>query len=109
MALVSLRGALNVQISSQQAVKLGTIIPILQMRKAQRSEVIGRGRTVSGREKRGSGWWSGRDGEACSWLSVSLHPEQQAVQGVLCKGDSRQSRLLGLVRRRLENDAQEHA
>lgn len=33
----------------------------------------------------------------------------QAVQGVLCKGDSRQSRLLGLVRYRLENDAQEHA
>lgn len=32
-----------------------------------------------------------------------------AVQGVLCKGDSRQSRLLGLVRYRLENDAQEHA
>lgn len=32
-----------------------------------------------------------------------------AVQGVLCKGDSRQSRLLGLVRYRLENDVQEHA
>lgn len=32
-----------------------------------------------------------------------------AVQGVLCKGDSRQSRLLGLVRCRLENDAQEYA
>lgn len=32
-----------------------------------------------------------------------------AVQGVLWKGDSRQSRLLGLVRCRLENDAQEHA
>lgn len=32
-----------------------------------------------------------------------------AVQGVLCKGDSRQSRLLGLVRYRLENGAQEHA
>lgn len=32
-----------------------------------------------------------------------------AVQGVLCKGESRQSRLLGLVRCRLENDAQEHA
>ncbi|XP_052572516.1 LOW QUALITY PROTEIN: type II inositol 1,4,5-trisphosphate 5-phosphatase [Peromyscus californicus insignis] len=32
-----------------------------------------------------------------------------AVQGVLCTGDSRQSRLLGLVRYRLENDAQEHA
>lgn len=32
-----------------------------------------------------------------------------AVQGVLCKGDSRQSRLLGLVRYRLENDIQEHA
>lgn len=54
-------------------------------------------------------WWSGSDGEACSWLSVSLHSEQQAVQGVLCTGDSRQSRLLGLVRYRLENDAQEHA
>lgn len=32
-----------------------------------------------------------------------------AVQGVLCKGDSRQSRLLGLVRYRLENGIQEHA
>lgn len=33
-----------------------------------------------------------------------------AVQGVLCKGESRQSRLLGLVRyRRLEDDVQEHA
>lgn len=32
-----------------------------------------------------------------------------AVQGVLCKGDSRQSRLLGLVRYRLGNDVQEHA
>lgn len=32
-----------------------------------------------------------------------------AVQGVLCKGDSRQSRLLGLVRYRLENGVQEHA
>uniref|UniRef100_A0A8C5LKP2 Type II inositol 1,4,5-trisphosphate 5-phosphatase n=1 Tax=Jaculus jaculus TaxID=51337 RepID=A0A8C5LKP2_JACJA len=34
---------------------------------------------------------------------------QQAVQGVLCKGDSRQSRLLGLVRCRLEDGSQEHA
>lgn len=48
-------------------------------------------------------------GRFALWLSVSLHSEQQAVQGVLCKGDSRQSRLLGLVRYRLENDAQEHA
>ncbi|ERE85636.1 type II inositol-1,4,5-trisphosphate 5-phosphatase-like protein [Cricetulus griseus] len=44
-----------------------------------------------------------RSAEPCS------SPEQQAVQGVLCKGDSRQSRLLGLVRYRLENGAQEHA
>uniref|UniRef100_H2R981 Type II inositol 1,4,5-trisphosphate 5-phosphatase n=1 Tax=Pan troglodytes TaxID=9598 RepID=H2R981_PANTR len=33
----------------------------------------------------------------------------QAVQGVLCEGDSRQSRLLGLVRYRLEHGGQEHA
>nr|KAF6444001.1 inositol polyphosphate-5-phosphatase B [Molossus molossus] len=33
----------------------------------------------------------------------------QAVQGVLCEGDSRQSRLLGLVRCRLEHGGQEHA
>uniref|UniRef100_A0A2K6C8T5 Inositol polyphosphate-5-phosphatase B n=1 Tax=Macaca nemestrina TaxID=9545 RepID=A0A2K6C8T5_MACNE len=33
----------------------------------------------------------------------------QAVQGVLCEGDSRQSRLLGLVRYRLEHGSQEHA
>ncbi|XP_045154836.1 type II inositol 1,4,5-trisphosphate 5-phosphatase [Echinops telfairi] len=32
-----------------------------------------------------------------------------AVQGVLCEGDSRQSRLLGLVRHRLEQGGQEHA
>lgn len=32
-----------------------------------------------------------------------------AVQGVLCEGDSRQSRLLGLVRYRLEHGSQEHA
>ncbi|XP_004851060.1 type II inositol 1,4,5-trisphosphate 5-phosphatase isoform X4 [Heterocephalus glaber] len=32
-----------------------------------------------------------------------------AVQGVLCEGDSRQSRLLGLVRHRLEHRGQEHA
>ncbi|XP_045404173.1 type II inositol 1,4,5-trisphosphate 5-phosphatase isoform X7 [Lemur catta] len=32
-----------------------------------------------------------------------------AVQGVLCEGDSRQSRLLGLVRHRLEHGGQEHA
>uniref|UniRef100_A0A4X1VQZ0 Type II inositol 1,4,5-trisphosphate 5-phosphatase n=1 Tax=Sus scrofa TaxID=9823 RepID=A0A4X1VQZ0_PIG len=32
-----------------------------------------------------------------------------AVQGVLCEGDSRQSRLLGLVRYRLEHGGQEHA
>lgn len=54
-------------------------------------------------------WWSGPDGEVHPWLSVSLHSQQQAVQGVLCKGDSRQSRLLGLVRYRLEDDAQEYA
>nr|XP_055212914.1 type II inositol 1,4,5-trisphosphate 5-phosphatase isoform X7 [Gorilla gorilla gorilla] len=33
----------------------------------------------------------------------------QAVQGVLCEGDSRQSRLLGLVRYHLEHGGQEHA
>uniref|UniRef100_A0A2K5C8P7 Type II inositol 1,4,5-trisphosphate 5-phosphatase n=1 Tax=Aotus nancymaae TaxID=37293 RepID=A0A2K5C8P7_AOTNA len=33
----------------------------------------------------------------------------QAVQGMLCEGDSRQSRLLGLVRYRLEHGGQEHA
>ncbi|XP_075410241.1 type II inositol 1,4,5-trisphosphate 5-phosphatase [Tenrec ecaudatus] len=32
-----------------------------------------------------------------------------AVQGVLCEGDSRQSRLLGLVRHRLEQGGEEHA
>lgn len=32
-----------------------------------------------------------------------------AVQGVLCEGDSRQSRLLGLVRYRPEHGGQEHA
>uniref|UniRef100_A0A8C6EJR1 phosphoinositide 5-phosphatase n=1 Tax=Microcebus murinus TaxID=30608 RepID=A0A8C6EJR1_MICMU len=32
-----------------------------------------------------------------------------AVQGVLCEGDSRQSRLLGLVRHRPEHGGQEHA
>lgn len=32
-----------------------------------------------------------------------------AVQGVLCEGDSRQSRLLGLVRYRLQRGGQEHA
>ncbi|XP_053753271.1 type II inositol 1,4,5-trisphosphate 5-phosphatase isoform X1 [Panthera pardus] len=32
-----------------------------------------------------------------------------AVQGVLCEGDSRQSRLLGLVRHRLKHGGQEHA
>ncbi|KAF6344715.1 inositol polyphosphate-5-phosphatase B [Rhinolophus ferrumequinum] len=32
-----------------------------------------------------------------------------AVQGVLCEGDSRQSRLLGLIRYRLEHGGQEHA
>lgn len=32
-----------------------------------------------------------------------------AVQGMLCMGDSRQSRLLGLVRCRLEHGAQEYA
>ncbi|XP_027793018.2 type II inositol 1,4,5-trisphosphate 5-phosphatase isoform X2 [Marmota flaviventris] len=32
-----------------------------------------------------------------------------AVQGVLCEGDSRQSRLLGLVRYRMEHGGQEHA
>nr|XP_021532814.1 type II inositol 1,4,5-trisphosphate 5-phosphatase [Aotus nancymaae] len=32
-----------------------------------------------------------------------------AVQGMLCEGDSRQSRLLGLVRYRLEHGGQEHA
>uniref|UniRef100_A0A673UVH0 phosphoinositide 5-phosphatase n=1 Tax=Suricata suricatta TaxID=37032 RepID=A0A673UVH0_SURSU len=31
------------------------------------------------------------------------------VQGVLCEGDSRQSRLLGLVRHRLKHGGQEHA
>lgn len=52
--------------------------------------------------------WAGW-GEA--WLRVSsfLDSEQQAVQGVLCEGDSRQSRLLGLVRYRLEHGGQEHA
>lgn len=40
---------------------------------------------------------------------VSLDPEQQAVQGVLCEGDSRQSRLLGLVRCRLEHGGREYA
>ncbi|XP_065772177.1 type II inositol 1,4,5-trisphosphate 5-phosphatase isoform X3 [Muntiacus reevesi] len=39
------------------------------------------------------------DGEYC----------QQAVQGVLCEGDSRQSRLLGLVRYRPGRGGQEHA
>ncbi|KAM7245806.1 hypothetical protein CapIbe_002104 [Capra ibex] len=34
---------------------------------------------------------------------------RQAVQGVLCEGDSRQSRLLGLVRCRPERGGQEHA
>lgn len=96
------------QIFFQQAVKLGTIIPILQMRKGQRGEVICQ-RSHSEQEGERHQWWSGPDGESCSWLSVSLHREQQAVQGVLCKGDSRQSRLLGLVRYRLENGAQEHA
>ncbi|EPQ09223.1 Type II inositol-1,4,5-trisphosphate 5-phosphatase [Myotis brandtii] len=37
------------------------------------------------------------------------HRCEQAVQGVLCEGDSRQSRLLGLVRYRLEHGGQEHA
>lgn len=52
-------------------------------------------------------------GLAETWPPVSfwffLDPEQQAVQGVLCEGDSRQSRLLGLVRHRLKHGGQEHA
>ncbi|XP_008059838.1 type II inositol 1,4,5-trisphosphate 5-phosphatase [Carlito syrichta] len=42
-------------------------------------------------------------GEYCIIISFP------AVQGVLCEGDSRQSRLLGLVRYRLEHGGQEHA
>ncbi|KAL4667008.1 hypothetical protein H8959_005697, partial [Pygathrix nigripes] len=45
--------------------------------------------------------------------AVAMCPEGldfcEAVQGVLCEGDSRQSRLLGLVRYRLEHGGQEHA
>ncbi|XP_006867618.1 PREDICTED: type II inositol 1,4,5-trisphosphate 5-phosphatase [Chrysochloris asiatica] len=43
------------------------------------------------------------EGEYCVIISFP------AVQGVLCEGDSRQSRLLGLVRHRLEPGDQEHA
>uniref|UniRef100_A0A2K6GNC0 Type II inositol 1,4,5-trisphosphate 5-phosphatase n=1 Tax=Propithecus coquereli TaxID=379532 RepID=A0A2K6GNC0_PROCO len=43
------------------------------------------------------------EGEYCIIISFP------AVQGVLCEGDSRQSRLLGLVRHRLEHGGQEHA
>uniref|UniRef100_A0A8C9PVA9 Type II inositol 1,4,5-trisphosphate 5-phosphatase n=1 Tax=Spermophilus dauricus TaxID=99837 RepID=A0A8C9PVA9_SPEDA len=43
------------------------------------------------------------EGEYCIIISFL------AVQGVLCEGDSRQSRLLGLVRYRLEHGGQEHA
>ncbi|XP_025782095.1 type II inositol 1,4,5-trisphosphate 5-phosphatase [Puma concolor] len=43
------------------------------------------------------------EGEYCIIISLP------AVQGVLCEGDSRQSRLLGLVRHRLKHGGQEHA
>lgn len=52
--------------------------------------------------------WAGR-GLASGFVLVSLDFEQQAVQGVLCEGGSRQSRLLGLVRHRLKHGGREHA
>ncbi|EHB17140.1 Type II inositol-1,4,5-trisphosphate 5-phosphatase [Heterocephalus glaber] len=60
----------------------------------------------------GRKWKSGLDLERPGLsfqILVFLDSEQQAVQGVLCEGDSRQSRLLGLVRHRLEHRGQEHA
>jgi len=51
--------------------------------------------------------WVGR-GLAWGFVLASLDPTQQAVQGVLCEGESRQSRLLGLVRHRRKR-GQEHA
>ncbi|KAI5139340.1 Splicing Factor 3A Subunit 3 [Manis pentadactyla] len=44
------------------------------------------------------------EGEYCIIISFL-----QAVQGVLCEGESKQSRLLGLVRYRLEQGGQEYA
>lgn len=58
-----------------------------------------------GKEEGGTAWVGSG---LASGLS-SLDSEPQAVQGVLCEGDSRQSRLLGLVRYRLEHGSQEHA
>nr|XP_058937341.1 type II inositol 1,4,5-trisphosphate 5-phosphatase isoform X15 [Kogia breviceps] len=47
------------------------------------------------------------EGEYC--IIISFPAKQQAVQGTLCEGESRQSRLLGLVRYRPEHGGQEHA
>ena len=64
-----------------------------------------------GRASQGKAGGAGRVGQAldAGFLSLCLDPERQAVQGVLCEGDSRQSRLLGLVRCRPERGGQEHA
>nr|XP_031320667.1 type II inositol 1,4,5-trisphosphate 5-phosphatase isoform X6 [Camelus dromedarius] len=62
---------------------------------------------------RGLGKWNDRCLlvlSACLPLSIIRgRRNTQAVQGVLCEGDSRQSRLLGLVRYRPEGGGQEHA
>lgn len=112
LVLNSLLGALNTQLSFQLPVKLGFIIPISQMGKAQRGKATcprSHSESVWAREEKGR--WGGLGGESpdCPFRSVSLDSELQAVQGVLCEGDSRQSRLLGLIRHRPENGGQEHA
>lgn len=63
--------------------------------------------------REGKGEWDGLVGRGLAFylcfLLVSLDPEQQAVQAVLCEGVSRQSRLLGLVRSRGQHGGHEHA
>lgn len=71
--------------------------------------LCGQGKGREGGESWVGGEREGGESPGHSFCSVSLDPEQQAVQGVLCEGDSRQSRLLGLVRYRLEHGGQEHA
>ena len=66
----------------------------------------GRGRVGQG--SAGGAGWAGR-GLGPGLLLVCLDPAQQAVQGALCEGESRRSRLLGLVRYRPERGGEEHA
>jgi hypothetical protein len=104
LVLDSLPGALNMQLSFLPHVTRGDYWETISISHEEGSEV-----TQWSWGDGGLRWWNGLEQEQPGLVFCFPLTEHQAVQGVLCEGDRRQSRLLGLVRYCLEHGGQEHA